>query len=106
MTLINVNKGNYAKKYLIVHDAHIGEFNDSEDTVIALSPSKVRAGITCAKQEGIQPHITDDALTYQQLQDRLQIAEVTANSYESEIDKIKAKLVEAQDELNTAIRAQ
>jgi len=77
MPLLEINSNHFSKKYLVIHDDRISEFTGGNENTIVIPPHMVRDGLICARHRAIADKIDTDLPTYQQLRDRLEIAETS-----------------------------
>jgi len=102
----DTHRRHYSKHYLIIHDDTIKKFTGDDTTTIALSPHMVRDGLVCAVHPVIADRIDTEARTYQELEDRLQVAEVSQASIQYQLRKVKAEKIELQHSLDNMKQSQ
>jgi len=93
MPLLKINRSRFSKKYLVIHDKGITEFTDGKVTTIVIPPHMVRDGVVCASRPVIAEKLDSQVLTYQQLQDQLELSkEIQTHALEQLEESRKDKL--------------
>ena len=102
----DTHRRHYSKHYLVIHDDTIKKFTGNNTTTIALPPHMVRDGAACAAHPVIAGIIDTEAQTYQELEDRLQVAETIRVDVQDQLRKVEAEKIELQHSLDNMKQCQ